>query len=325
MARTSNRGGQDFTMNLVSNASMTTFPGNSLSNFTTLLPTTMSLPGDWQVALVEIAWPAMVQNVTVGEFTVSKKVPALPVEKYPKHHKHGLISMTVPSALTQIPNYSEPVTLCIKPGCYPSVDAIMKAIMKAALGKKDGQLNATPRTNDSFMSWKIDSVTRRLHVKSSAIAENEAFKIMAVSDDLKNILGTDVIIDCQSQIRHETEASDQIASGIAKVVKQVGRWPIDLNAGSHTMFLYCDLVQNETLGDTQTALLRSIPLKSITLAQTMGEVNHKSFTNLQWKRIVKPQFQSISLTLANEMGQKMPFLSCGRTNITLAFRPVPQY
>ena len=25
----------------------------------------------------------------------------------------------------------------------------------------------------------------------------------------------------------------------------------------HTMFLYCDLVQNETLGDTQTALLRS--------------------------------------------------------------------
>ena len=147
---------------------------------------------------------------------------------------------------------------------------------------------------------------------------------MAVSEDLKNILGTDVIIDCQSQNSHETEVPDQIASGIAKVVKQIGQWPVDLNAGSHTMFLYCDLVQNETLGDTQTALLRSIPLKSITLAQTMGEVNHKIFTNLQWKRIVKPQFQSISLTLANEMGQKMPFLSCGRTNITLAFRPAPR-
>ena len=102
---------------------------------------------------------------------------------------------------------------------------------------------------------------------------------MAVSDDLKNILGTDVIIDFQSQNCHETEAPDQTASGIAKIVKQVGRWLIDLNAGSHTMFFYCDPVQNETLGDKQTALLRSIPLKSITLAQTMGEVNHKSFTN----------------------------------------------
>ena len=124
--------------------------------------------------------------------------------------------------------------------------------------------------------------------------------------------------------RDETEAPDQLASGTANVVKQIGQWPVDLNAGSHTMFLYCDLVQNEMLGDTQTALLRPIPLKSMTLAHTMGEVNHKSFTNLQWKRIVKPQFQSISLTLANEMGQKMPFLSCGRTNITLAFRPAPR-
>ena len=303
---------------------MTTFPGNSLSNFTTLLPTTKSLPGDWQVSLVEIAWPAMIQNVTVGEFTVSKKVPALSVEKYPRHHKHGLISMAVPSALTQIPSYSEPVTLCIKSGCYPSVDSIMKAIMKAALGKKDGKLIENLRTNDSLMSWKIDSVTRRLHVKSSGIAENEAFKIIAVSDDLKNILGTDIIIDCQSQNSHEAESPDKIASGTVKVVKQVGLLPVDLNAGSHTIFLYCDLVQNETLGETRTALMRSIPLKSIALAQTMGEVNHKSLTNLQWKRIVKPQFQSISLFLANEMGQKMPFLSCGRTNITLAFRPVPR-
>ena len=66
--------------------------------------------------------------------------------------------------------------------------------MKAALGKKDGKLIATPRTNVSLMSWKSDSVTRRLHVKSSGIAENEAFKIMAVPDDLKNNLGN---IDCQ--------------------------------------------------------------------------------------------------------------------------------
>ena len=321
----SSSGGQEFTMNLISNASMATFPANTLSNFTTLLPTTMSLPGDWQVALVEIAWPAMVQNVTLGQFTVSKQLPASPKEKNSRHHKPGLISMTVPSGFIQLPKYSSPVTLRLKPGCYPSVDSIMKAITKAAMGKKESKLMENDRSNDSMLSWKIDGVTRRLHVKSNCIVGNEGLKITVVSEDLKNILGTDVIIDCQSQQRRdETEAPDQLVSGTANVVKQIGQWPVDLNAGSHTMFLYCDLVQNEMLGDTQTALLRSIPLKSMTLAHTMGEVNHKSFTNLQWKRIVKPQFQSISLTLANEMGQKMPFLSCGRTNITLAFRPAPR-
>ena len=56
-------GDDDLTPNLISNASMETFPGNKLSNFTTLLPTTMTLVGDWQVALLELSWPAMVRNV----------------------------------------------------------------------------------------------------------------------------------------------------------------------------------------------------------------------------------------------------------------------
>ena len=42
--------------------------------------------------------------------------------------------------------------------------------------------------------------------------------------------------------------------------EQIGNYPVDLTAGWHTMFVYCDLVQNEILGDTQTALLRAVPL-----------------------------------------------------------------
>ena len=62
----------DLTPNLISNASMETFPGNKLSNFTTPLPTRLTLVGDWQVTLLEISWPAMVRNVTEGKTTVSE-------------------------------------------------------------------------------------------------------------------------------------------------------------------------------------------------------------------------------------------------------------
>ena len=57
-----------FTINLVSNASMTTCPENTLSQFTTLLPQQLNLSGFWEVALVEIAWPAAIQNITYGQF-----------------------------------------------------------------------------------------------------------------------------------------------------------------------------------------------------------------------------------------------------------------
>ena len=84
------------------------------------------------------------------------------------------------------------------------------------------------------------------------------------------------------------------------VVNNSGQWPVDLKAESHTMFLYCDLVQNEILGDTQTAFFRSIPLESLSCTdqRESKEVNHRSFSNLQWERIYKSQFQSITLTLA---------------------------
>ena len=107
------------------------------------------------------------------------------------------------------------------------------------------------------------------------------------------------------------------------VVKTSGQWPVDVNAGSHTMSWYCDLVQNETLGDTQTVLLRSIRIECLFSTKRKREVNHRSFSNLHWKRMQKSQFQSITLTLANEMGQQVAFLSCGRTSITFALRPKP--
>ena len=47
---------------------MTTFPEKTLSQFTTLLPQQLNLSAFWEVALVEIAWPAAIQNITYGQF-----------------------------------------------------------------------------------------------------------------------------------------------------------------------------------------------------------------------------------------------------------------
>ena len=57
-----------FTIELVSNASGELFPDNTLSSFTNFLPEHVNLEGQWEVAISEISYPSMYQNITEGYF-----------------------------------------------------------------------------------------------------------------------------------------------------------------------------------------------------------------------------------------------------------------
>ena len=56
------------TKELVSNASGELFPDNTLSFFTNFLPEQVNLEGQWEVAISEISYPSMYQNITEGKF-----------------------------------------------------------------------------------------------------------------------------------------------------------------------------------------------------------------------------------------------------------------
>ena len=59
---------EPFTIELVSNASAQLFPDNTLSSFTNFLPEKLNLEGQWEVAISEVSYPSMYQNVTEGKF-----------------------------------------------------------------------------------------------------------------------------------------------------------------------------------------------------------------------------------------------------------------
>ena len=58
---------ESFTIELVSNASGELFPDNTLSSFTNFLPEQLNLEGQWEVAISEISYPSMYQNITEGK------------------------------------------------------------------------------------------------------------------------------------------------------------------------------------------------------------------------------------------------------------------
>ena len=62
-----------FTIELVSNASSELFPKTTLSPFTNFLPEQVNLEGQWEVAVSEISYPSMYQNVTKEKFLFHDK------------------------------------------------------------------------------------------------------------------------------------------------------------------------------------------------------------------------------------------------------------
>ena len=243
---------------------MQLFPTNTMARFTTLLPQKIDLTGDWEVAVLEVTWPAKVKNITKASFTLSRFEKTSP--SMPKHNQ------TIPD------------------GYYPTVDTLISRVLQTVYQR-----------SDNFpVSWKVDPVSEKLEIFFTGQKTEDQFLMLFKSDDLSNTLGV----------------TDTICCTLGKSRAVEGTYPVDIQGGRHTMFLYCDLIQNEILGDTQTALLRVIPLQQTKDAATC----YRTFNKLQWKRLSRTSFQSITISLCDETGQPMPFVSIGRTNLTLAFR-----
>ncbi len=179
----------------------------------------------------------------------------------------------------------------VRAGVYKSVDDVMRELQKVAFRNQD----------NSKMSWFVDESTQALNVKF-----NQKFFIRLVGPDLRSILGYDLPI--QQGNKKSTPP-------------QESTYPIDIQAGRHTMFVYYDLVQDEVLGDIRAPLLRAVPLLDTTGSSGNQSLTvYKAFKRMQFKKVVKSTFHSVNIELRDEGGSPVPFLGTGRTNVTLLFK-----
>ena len=90
---------ESFTIECVSNASAQLFPDNTLSSFTNFSQEQLNLDGQWEVAISEMSYPSMYQNVTEGKFMFFDKKLSKSSELY-----------------------------YLEPGLYPSITDIVEAL-----------------------------------------------------------------------------------------------------------------------------------------------------------------------------------------------------
>ena len=94
----------------------------------------------------------------------------------------------------------------------------------------------------------------------------------------------------------------------------------------HSLMIYTDIVQYNIVGDTKAPLLRCFPfiskLKFGDVITTGQYMNYQTFSNLQFRRLLKNSFHSIHIDLRDISGGKIPFVSVGITRLVLMFRKV---
>ena len=93
-----------------------------------------------------------------------------------------------------------------------------------------------------------------------------------------------------------------------------------------SLMVYSDLVEYSIVEDTKTPLLRCFPfiskLKGGDIIRTGQYTNYQTFSNLQFRYLLKNSFHSIHIDLRDTSGEKVPFVSVGITRLVLMFRKV---
>ena len=94
----------------------------------------------------------------------------------------------------------------------------------------------------------------------------------------------------------------------------------------HSLMIYGDLVQYNTVGYTKAPLLRCFPfiakLKGGDIIATGQYMNYQTFSILQFRPLLKNSFQCKHIGLRDTSGEEIPFVYVGMTRLVLMFGKV---
>ena len=90
--------------------------------------------------------------------------------------------------------------------------------------------------------------------------------------------------------------------------RHLANFPVDITCGSQLIFVYIDIIEHQHVGDSRVPVLKIIEserrLRNGSL-NTVTPVHHKTFTNLDYKRLLSNNIQNIKVELRNETGPTM--------------------
>ena len=162
-----------FTIQLVSNASGELFPDNTFISFTNFLTEQLNLEGQGEVAISEISYPSMYQNITKGKFKFSD-------EKLSK----------------------STTTYNLEPGLYTSITDIVEAMNMLIQGRNNH--------NETCITVKVSRRTQKVVVMLANDTSGHAFCSTDLGHIFGNNVGNEFGVLVIGKGPHEIEFSYDI-------------------------------------------------------------------------------------------------------------------
>ena len=162
-----------------------------MARLTTLLPQKVELfGGEWEVALLEVSWPAKLENITKEAFTTSR--------------------FDAVTNRTTRPQHNQPMP----DGFYPTIDSIMvKLLDKIYVSQRDHDVSIDPPPPQSA-SWQVDPITEKLQIHFTCQRPQDQFLLFLKPDNLSSTWGITAVI------RGTMDGSDEIKQASTRIAAQ---------------------------------------------------------------------------------------------------------
>ena len=185
----------------------------------------------------------------------------------------------------------------LEPGLHPSITDFVEAM----------NILIQERHNHSENCIKVE-MSRRTQKVEFYLA-NERSGLAFFSTDLGHIFRSNVGNEFGVMLRRKGPHKPEFACDIVCI---------------HSPMSYTDLIEYNIVGETKTPMLRCFPfisqLKSVDIITTGQYMNYQTFSNLQFRPLLKNSFYSIHIDLRDTSVEKIPFVSVGITRLVLMFR-----
>ena len=184
----------------------------------------------------------------------------------------------------------------LEPGLYSSITDLLEAMITF--------IQERNKRRDTCITIKVSRVMQKVKVHLA----NEESSLAIVCSDLRHLFAGLVRNDLGILMSGKRTHEPTFAYDIVRI---------------HSLMIYTDIKEYNIVGDTKAPLLPCFPfismLKTGDIIITGQYMNNQTFSNLQFRRLLKNSFHSIHIGLRDTSGEKNPLVSVGITQLVLVF------
>jgi hypothetical protein len=270
-----------FYIELSSNA--TSYKNNTVANFKNDITLLRPLEGNWSVGLVEISYTKSWKNLQ-KDFKV-----CLASER-------NISSSYVELFSAAVYEDEDGRFRCgtLRAGHYADIQMLINELNNEIKAIKDSKIVNLPQLY-------YNSITKHVHLMAGLDKDNVNL-LLKLGKEIKDILG----FTSYSSV-NPTYKSDNGSPYI------VSDRPADIDASLHTLYVYCDIIEPQYIGDTRARLLKTVEVPPNT---KFGEQVVIKYENPHYLPLIINDFEHIEIDIKTDTNTRMPFLY-GRSRIKL--------